>query len=244
MIGKYKLNIGSRAQVMHGTAKKTVGGLIKKQLKYNKQGKIVSKKASNTAKKLNKLVKAGYITRKGHFGSFIKGGAVAAPLNWMEHRPENTIESYILFYKRLDNDSPSGLELDLLIKYSKSNNKETIFGDIIKSAKFAKFLEIIKKYNFNSPYFQNGECLKDFDKWTCFFICLYVYTITVTDKYYHIIKSKMNAYFDNMGDTEAVPFIEDILNNKRMVNNKPLSEYKNNGIPKKISLIFNNSDAT
>ena len=38
--------IGSRAQVMHGNAKKTSGGLTKSQLKYNKQGKIVSKKAS------------------------------------------------------------------------------------------------------------------------------------------------------------------------------------------------------
>ena len=36
--------IGSRSQVMHGNAKKTSGGLTKSQLKYNKQGKIVSKK--------------------------------------------------------------------------------------------------------------------------------------------------------------------------------------------------------
>ena len=42
---------GSRAQVMHGTAKKRSGGLTKSQLKYNKQGKIVSKKASALAKK-------------------------------------------------------------------------------------------------------------------------------------------------------------------------------------------------
>ena len=40
----YELRIGSRAQVMHGTAKMTGGGLKKKDLKYNKQGKIVSKK--------------------------------------------------------------------------------------------------------------------------------------------------------------------------------------------------------
>ena len=61
--------IGSRAQVMHGNAKKTSGGLTKKQLKYNKQGKIVSKKASALAKKNNRLVKAGYVTKKGIFGS-------------------------------------------------------------------------------------------------------------------------------------------------------------------------------
>lgn len=60
--------IGSRAQVMHGNAKKTSGGLTKTQLKYNKQGKIVSKKASALANKNNRLVKAGYKTHKGVFG--------------------------------------------------------------------------------------------------------------------------------------------------------------------------------
>ena len=70
-----KQTTGSRAQVMHGTAKKTSGGLTKKQLKYNKQGKIVSKKASALAKKNNRLVKAGYITRKGEFGVSMRGGA-------------------------------------------------------------------------------------------------------------------------------------------------------------------------
>ena len=62
--------IGSRAQVMHGNADKTSGGLTKKDLKYNKHGKIVSKKASVAAKKSNNLVNAGYITIKGEFGSF------------------------------------------------------------------------------------------------------------------------------------------------------------------------------
>ena len=70
-----KQTTGSRAQVMHGTAKQTTGGLTKSQLKYNKQGKIVSKKASTLAKKNNRLVKAGYITRKGVFGSVnMRGG--------------------------------------------------------------------------------------------------------------------------------------------------------------------------
>ena len=35
----YRKNIGSRAEVMHGTARKTSGGLLKSQLKYNKHGK-------------------------------------------------------------------------------------------------------------------------------------------------------------------------------------------------------------
>ena len=55
---------GSRAQVMHGTAQKTTGNLRKKDLKYNKNGRIVSKKVSALAKKNNRLVKAGYITKK------------------------------------------------------------------------------------------------------------------------------------------------------------------------------------
>ena len=73
-MGKFKLRIGTRAQVMHGTAKMTGGGLTKKQLKYNKRGKIVSRKASRTAKKNNRLVKSGYVTRKGVFGVVRKGG--------------------------------------------------------------------------------------------------------------------------------------------------------------------------
>jgi hypothetical protein len=64
--------IGSRAQVMHGTAKMTGGGLKKKDLKYNKQGKIVSKKMSAMAKKEKRLQKAGYKTQKGVFQLFQK----------------------------------------------------------------------------------------------------------------------------------------------------------------------------
>jgi len=68
--------VGSRAQVMHGNAKMTGGGLKKKDLKYNKQGKIVSKKMSAIAKKEKRLQKAGYTTRKGQFGAVrtMRGG--------------------------------------------------------------------------------------------------------------------------------------------------------------------------
>ncbi len=66
---------GTRAEVMHGTAKKTSGGLTKKDLKYNKQGRIVSVKQSNRAKKENRLVKAGYVTKKGQFGAVKVDGA-------------------------------------------------------------------------------------------------------------------------------------------------------------------------
>lgn len=65
--------VGSRAQVMNGTANHTKGGLTKKHLKYNKHGKIVSKKASMKAKKNNRLAKAGFIPKKGVFKLFKKG---------------------------------------------------------------------------------------------------------------------------------------------------------------------------
>ena len=60
---------GTRAQVMNGSALQTPGGLRKKDLKYNKQGRIVSKKQSARAKRENRLVRAGYVTEKGKFGA-------------------------------------------------------------------------------------------------------------------------------------------------------------------------------
>ena len=71
---EFKYKIGTRYQVMNGTAKMTGGGLTKSNLKYNKRGKIVSRKVSKLAKKNNRLVKAGFITRKGQFGVIKKGG--------------------------------------------------------------------------------------------------------------------------------------------------------------------------
>ena len=67
------MTVGSRAQVWHGTAKHTSGGLHKTSLMKNKTGRIVSRKKHNSAKKDNRLVKAGFSTRKGHFG-FVKNG--------------------------------------------------------------------------------------------------------------------------------------------------------------------------
>ena len=67
------VKVGSRAQVMNGTVLKTPGGLRKKDLKYNKQGRIVSKKKSARAKRENRLVKSGYVTEKGVFGSKFVG---------------------------------------------------------------------------------------------------------------------------------------------------------------------------
>ena len=62
---------GSRAEVFHGTSKKTSGGLEKKDLLKNKHGEIVSRKKHLTAKKEKRLEKHGYFTQKGKFG-FVK----------------------------------------------------------------------------------------------------------------------------------------------------------------------------
>ena len=65
----FQQTIGSRAQVMNGTAEKTSGGLKKKDLKYNSQGRIVSVKKSRSAKKEQRLKKAGWTYKKGEFGA-------------------------------------------------------------------------------------------------------------------------------------------------------------------------------
>jgi hypothetical protein len=59
---------GSRAEVFHGTAKKTSGGLEKKDLIQNKHGELVSRKKHFTAKKEKRLEKYGFFTQKGKFG--------------------------------------------------------------------------------------------------------------------------------------------------------------------------------
>jgi hypothetical protein len=64
----YNTRIGSRAEVWHGNAFKTSGGLTKSHLMKNKSGRIVSKAKHETAKKDNRLVKAGYGSQKGKFG--------------------------------------------------------------------------------------------------------------------------------------------------------------------------------
>jgi hypothetical protein len=69
---KFEVLEGSRAQVWHGTAYKTSGGLTKTQLVMNKHGRIVSSVKHRTAKKEKRLEKAGYFTEKGKFGAVKK----------------------------------------------------------------------------------------------------------------------------------------------------------------------------
>ena len=66
----YNKCVGSRAEVGHGTAYKTSGGLTKSKL-LHRRGRWVSKSLSNRAKRERRLEKAGYFTKKGKFG-FVK----------------------------------------------------------------------------------------------------------------------------------------------------------------------------
>ena len=74
----FQMLVGSRSQVMNGTAYKTTYGsvkpkgdaLTKAHLKYNKHGRIVSKtKSAKKGKLLAQLRRAGYTTKKGKFGA-------------------------------------------------------------------------------------------------------------------------------------------------------------------------------
>ena len=64
----FKRLIGTRAEVMHGTAYKTAGKLTKEQLIYSKSGRIVSRSKHVTATREKRLQKYGYTAKKGHFG--------------------------------------------------------------------------------------------------------------------------------------------------------------------------------
>ena len=81
------LTIGSKAQVYHGTAKKTSGGLTKKDLMKTKRGRIVSKRKHQIGlKRIKTLRRQGFVARKGTFKLFRKGkrgggGIEGAPLN-------------------------------------------------------------------------------------------------------------------------------------------------------------------
>ena len=70
---KYAMLEGSRAQVWHGTAYKTAGGLKKDDIKMH-NGRLVSKKASKNASSQKHL--KGFLQPKGSgvFGTFSKKG--------------------------------------------------------------------------------------------------------------------------------------------------------------------------
>jgi len=65
--------VGTKAQVFHGSAKHTSGGLEKKDLVQNKHGRIVSRRKMMAGKKaLKYLTRKGYKAKKGRFTLFKK----------------------------------------------------------------------------------------------------------------------------------------------------------------------------
>ena len=73
MLGKMR-TIGSKAEVFHGTAKRTSGGLKKENLMKTSKGRIVSRKKHAAGKKaIQRLFKAGYKPTKGTFTAMRKG---------------------------------------------------------------------------------------------------------------------------------------------------------------------------
>jgi hypothetical protein len=70
---EFEMTVGSKAQVYHGTAKHTSGGLTKKDLVHNKHGRIVSRRKMAAGKKaLKYLTRKGYKAKKGSFKLFKK----------------------------------------------------------------------------------------------------------------------------------------------------------------------------
>lgn len=73
MMGGASVTVGTKAQVYHGTAKHTSGGLKKSDLMKTKKGRIVSKKKHAAGQKaIKKLKKLGYVAKKGTFKLFKK----------------------------------------------------------------------------------------------------------------------------------------------------------------------------
>ncbi len=65
--------VGTKAQVYHGTAKHTSGGLVKKDLMKTRRGRIVSrKKHASGLKAIKKLRAMGFVAKKGTFKLFSK----------------------------------------------------------------------------------------------------------------------------------------------------------------------------
>ena len=75
------VTVGSKAQVFHGTAKRTAGGLVQADLMKTDKGRIVSKKQHDAGlKAIKRLRNAGFVAKKGEFKLFSKKNkAPAAP---------------------------------------------------------------------------------------------------------------------------------------------------------------------
>jgi hypothetical protein len=73
------MTVGTKAQVFHGTADRTAGGLKKDDLMKTAAGRIVSKKAHAAGlKAIQRLRAAGFVAKKGEFKLFSKRGSKKA----------------------------------------------------------------------------------------------------------------------------------------------------------------------
>lgn len=73
MSAHFAIKVGSKAQVFHGTAERTAGGLHKEDLMQTEAGRIVSKAQHEAGKKaIQRLRNAGYVAKKGEFKLFTK----------------------------------------------------------------------------------------------------------------------------------------------------------------------------
>ncbi len=88
MEGGAKKAVGTKAEVFHGTAKHTSGGLTKKDLVKTKRGRIVSRRKQAAGKKaIQRLRKLGYIAKKGKFSLFSKKSKRGGSESGMEKPP-------------------------------------------------------------------------------------------------------------------------------------------------------------
>ena len=79
---------GSKAEVFHGTAKHTSGGLHKKDLMKHK-GRIISRKKHAAGKKAIKHLRSlGYIAKKGTFKLFRKSMGHKCQETWQAPYPQ------------------------------------------------------------------------------------------------------------------------------------------------------------
>lgn len=100
---------GSKAQVWHGTAKHTSGGLTKINLMKNKNGRIVSKRKHNLGKKsIRNLRKLGYVAKKGQFKLFHKHTAKKGRSKRMRGGMNNQSTSNINYHMSADHKQMKG----------------------------------------------------------------------------------------------------------------------------------------
>ena len=155
--------IGSRAQVMHGNAKMTGGGLKKKDLKYNKQGKIVSKKMSAMAKKEKRLQKAGYTTKKGQFGGSFKSMFTKSKLTELKNIAFN-MSQYKNYIINIIMNKKRNLIACFFGLFEYNGTTFELFSDKLKKT--------IKNRGKNTDVFNNNE-MENFYNYFTFFCNLY-----------------------------------------------------------------------